>query len=266
MLPTNSTLFISDLHLSPTAESLPLFFDFLHHIAPQAHSVYVLGDLFDVWAGEDLNPDFHARIHQAFRAVADRGVTLYFMAGNRDFLVDRAFLKKAKMTLLADPTIIELYGQAFLLSHGDRLCTQDLAYQRYRRIAQHPITKILFRSLPKYIRAKIAHSLRQKSQLYQSHQTNKHPAILDVELSAVLDLMRQYRVQHLVHGHVHRPQIHTVDPTGQRIVLGDWHESAIIGVCTAQIFSLCSFSQGSILKVTQSTAIPGLKNSRPHPA
>lgn len=260
MVPPNSVLFISDLHLNPhDTAGLELFYQFVQGPAKQATALYVLGDLFDVWVGYDINPDFHQAIQRAFLALDAQGVSLYFMSGNRDFLISRAFLRKCHVKKLPDPCLISLQGQPVLLTHGDRLCTQDIVYQRYRKVVQHPLTRILFRSLPKSLRQKIAIKLRSKSQKYQK---TKEITILDVTSDAVLQLMSQQKVRQLIHGHVHRPNIHDLtigSYPAKRLVLGDWHQKGSVIISTPSAMQLASFTAEKGLKIEQQYELDALQ-------
>ncbi len=163
------------------------------------------------------------------------------MSGNRDFLIANKFLKQANITKLADPTVITLHGIPTLLTHGDKLCTQDIAYQRYRRIAQHPITRFLFLCLPKRTRENIGRKLRKKSQAYQQTQNIK---ILDVSESTVEEYFIQYNTPQMIHGHVHRPNIHDhaiLDKQTKRFVLGDWHTMGSVIISTPEQTALAVF-------------------------
>ncbi|MBS0288525.1 MAG: UDP-2,3-diacylglucosamine diphosphatase [Proteobacteria bacterium] len=238
-----TTLFISDLHLSAYQTPLQeLFSAFLQGPAKQAQTIYILGDLFDVWVGQDIHAHFYDKIAIQLKKLTDKGIYIYFMAGNRDFLLQKSFLKHAGIQKIPDPTLIDLYGKPTLLTHGDKLCTQDIAYQRYRKIAQHPLTKMIFLKLPKRIRANIANKLRLKSQQYQRNQSL---SILDVCQDSALSLMQQYKVKQLIHGHVHRPCFHEMrilNTKANRFVLGDWHKHASFIISTPTQISLATFS------------------------
>lgn len=252
LLTPNSTLFISDLHLSATNPSMvALFMDFLNGPAQGAKALYILGDLFDVWVGQDIHTEFQQSIQQALSEVVKRGTEVYFMNGNRDFLMQNAYLKAAGIKRLSDPTIIELYGTPTLLMHGDTLCTQDKAYQRFRRIAQNPITRFIFLCLPKSKRDNISKKLRAKSQQYQKTQSL---SILDVTEDAVNKTMRQYQVSQLIHGHVHRPNIHDVNSGvkgSKRFVLGDWHDHASLLISTHEGISLATYDRKDGIKIVK---------------
>ncbi|MBS0287307.1 MAG: UDP-2,3-diacylglucosamine diphosphatase [Proteobacteria bacterium] len=266
MVEDKHTIFISDLHLSAQGCALQnLFFNFLHDVAVHAEKIYILGDLFDIWVGKDIHSEFHQKIANAFKGLADKGISLYFMAGNRDFLLEHAFLKKAHIHKLKDPTIIDLYGKKVLLTHGDKLCTQDVAYQRYRKIAQNPLTKALFLALPLKTREKIALKLRVKSQQYQQQQSL---SILDVWPKTVHQTFERTNVRFLLHGHVHRPAFHSdqiADLNVMRFVLGDWHEKASFIISNKANINLATYSQNNGVEIIQTYAFeevrPGLTNT-----
>jgi len=239
----NRVLFISDLHLSATnPEMVALFMHFLEGPVKGAKALYILGDLFDVWVGQDIHTEFQNTIQQALANVVISGTPVFFMNGNRDFLMNNAYLKAAGIKRLDDPTLIDLHGTPTLLMHGDTLCTQDKAYQRFRRIAQNPITKFLFLSLPKKKRDIISKKLRAKSQQYQKTQTL---TILDVTEEAVKRAMNKYQVNQLIHGHVHRPNIHD----NKRFVLGDWHHSASLIISTPERNCLATYDATNGIKI-----------------
>lgn len=261
LLELDATIFISDLHLSAHDEALQnLFFQFLQGPALTAQKIYILGDLFDVWVGNDLQTGFHDKVAAAFKSLADKGIKLYFMAGNRDFLLQGDFLKKARIQKLSDPSTILLHGKPFLLMHGDKLCSQDIAYQRYRKFAQHPITKSLFLLLPKKTRANIANKLRAKSQQYQQKQQLD---ILDVCPQTVIDVMAEHNVMYLLHGHVHRPKFHTLALFNQkalRFVLGDWHHKASFIISTPTKITLATYSHNNDIETVDSYAFEEVRS------
>lgn len=199
---------------------------FLQGPAKGIQALYILGDLFDVWVGQDIHTEFQQTILTALAEVVKTGTKVYFMHGNRDFLMQNDYLQAAGIERLQDPTVINLHGTPTLLMHGDTLCTQDKAYQRFRLIAQNPITRWLFLRLPIKSRDNISKKLRAKSQQYQKSQSL---TILDVTEVAVEQAMRKHQVTQLIHGHVHRPNIHDAScdsQLGKRLVLGDWHKQA----------------------------------------
>jgi len=227
----NHTLFISDLHLEPDRSDITAwFFNLLKFDAPKADALYILGDLFEVWVGDDYLPDFNQSIATAIRALSDQGIPIYYMAGNRDFLLANNFAKAAGWQVLPDPTTITLYGKTILLSHGDMLCTDDHKHQTFRKYAQNPKYNRFFLKLPLFMRKWIARRLRNAS---KKHTSNISYTVMDVTPIAVEQLMRQHMVTQLIHGHTHRPNIHEFtlnNAPAQRIVLGDWHNhsSALI--------------------------------------
>lgn len=247
-----STYFISDLHLDETRPLITAsFLHFLHQQARQADALYILGDCFESWIGDDHQTALSRSVRQALAILTQEiGVPVYFMHGNRDFLVGCHYLKHCGARLLADPTIINLYNQTTLLTHGDLLCTADQSYLRFRQWVRQPFIQKLFLWQPLGFRKIIANTLRQ-----QSKQANKLKPdfIMDVSPSAVTELMRHYGVRTLIHGHTHRPHIHVLELDGQqcrRIVLGAWEQSATI---------LRVNAQDCQLEKIQLAAVPDLK-------
>lgn len=222
---TQKTLFISDLHLDKNNPAITeLFLKFLGNINSSVDSLYILGDLFETWIGDDDDSTFHQQIINALHNITQRGIRLYFLAGNRDFLIGNQFSKDTGCTLLPDEKKIDLYNTPILLMHGDTLCTQDIAYQKWRKISHHPCTKKIFTWLPLYIRRKIAMRLRAKSAKYTRTMQLE---TLDVTQSDVVQVMKKHQTYTLIHGHTHRPAIHQFYIDGHpatRIVLDAWHE------------------------------------------
>ena len=220
-----TTLFISDLHLDESRpEIVDLFERFLQTEARGADALYILGDLFESWIGDDDDSPLAERVARALRALSESGVPIYFMRGNRDFVLGRDFARKAGMTILDDPTIIQLNGEPVLLMHGDTLCTDDVDYQKFRRIMHNRWFQRVALALPLSIRRRIAGRLRGQS---QKHVARKAETIMDVNQAAVEAAMRTHGVRLLIHGHTHRPATHRFDMDGQtaeRVVLGDWYD------------------------------------------
>lgn len=215
-----STFFISDIHLDENRPEINrIFLDFL--LSSQADALYILGDLFDVWMGDDTATSFHQSIISALKAVSQKGIPVYLMPGNRDFLLGSIFAKASGCQLLPDPTVIDLYGQPTLLMHGDTLCTQDKRYLAFRRIVRNPYVQAIFLKLPLFIRQLVAQSLRQASQHYTAQAAAE---IMDVTPALIPDIMQKYQVKQLIHGHTHRPAIQYMGQI-RRIVLGDWDHS-----------------------------------------
>lgn len=232
--PAAKTLFISDLHLDAAHPGIARqFLAFLDGEAREAAALYILGDLFEVWVGDD-DPDPASReIVAALRRLTDGGVPCFVMHGNRDFLLGERFCRESGARLLEDGTVVELHGERVLLMHGDVLCTDDVSYQRLRRILRHPVTRWAFRHMSLGQRRSLARRLRAGSQM---HVGQTAPGIMDVNADAVADAFRRAGVRTLIHGHTHRPAVHDLVVDGQavrRIVLGDW------------------YSQGSVLEVSR---------------
>lgn len=214
---TKHTLFISDLHLDPAFPKVTnTFFYFLDHVAKGAQALYILGDFFESYCGDDDDSPFIAMIANALRRISATGLPIFFMHGNRDFLIGKSFAKRAGVTLLTDPTLITLYNQSVLLLHGDSLCIDDKSHQRFRKIVHNPIVQRLFLSLPLSVRQKIAAQLRAGS---KTDNTTKPAYFLDVNETAVRNALTKYHATKMIHGHTHKPQ-----NTPTRIVLDAWHE------------------------------------------
>jgi UDP-2,3-diacylglucosamine hydrolase len=221
-----STLFIADLHLDDSRPQITSLFE--HYLASddvrRADALYILGDLVEAWIGDDDDAELPTRIAHATRAVRDAGVPVYFMVGNRDFMLGEAFAERAGLTLLDDGTVHDLYGTPTLLMHGDVLCTDDVAYQAVRRNVRTPEWKAQIMTMPLDARRAFAAKAREDS---RAHTGSTHETIMDVNAGAVADAMRTAGVTRLIHGHTHRPAIHHFDldgHTAERIVLGDWYE------------------------------------------
>jgi UDP-2,3-diacylglucosamine hydrolase len=219
------TLFISDLHLEPSRPLMTqIFLRFLSGPARNAGAVYIMGDLFDLWIGDDANMSLYPVEIAALRALSDSGVPLFFMHGNRDFLIGKEFLQATGGRLLPDPSVIDLHGTPTVLSHGDMLCTDDLAHMKGRKEWLDPARQAAFLAQPAETREKIARQLRMESSY---NKTQKAVEIMDVTQQAVEDLLRSSKVRQMIHGHTHRPAIHEFTLDGapaRRIVLSDWHD------------------------------------------
>jgi UDP-2,3-diacylglucosamine hydrolase len=228
------TYFISDLHLSADRPDISkCLLEFLRDKAPAAEALYVLGDLFELWIGDDDINSFNQEIAVGFKKLADSGIPVLFVHGNRDFLIRKHFAKRAGFTLLPEQSVIDLYGTPTLIMHGDELCIEDVVYQKFRRKARGWWWPRLMLSLPLSLRRKIAAKGRKTS---QANQQKLSMEIMDVSNAEVIKVMKAHGVKRLVHGHTHRPDIHELSIDGQsaqRIVLGDWYD------------------QGSILRVSE---------------
>lgn len=231
-----STLFISDLHLcGQRPEITRLFLAFLKEEAAKAEALYILGDLFEYWIGDDCTQDaqFQPAV-EGLRQLTASGVPTYFMHGNRDFLVGADFERASGCRLLHDPTVIDLHGRPTLLMHGDTLCTDDVEYQQFRVQVRNPDKIAAFLALSYPQRVAIATQLREMSKYSMSE---KKAEIMDVNENAVRAAMREHGIDTLIHGHTHRPAVHTFDIEGrqaQRIVLGDWYDQGSVLRCDAR--------------------------------
>lgn len=228
------TYFIADLHLSADRPDITdCLLRFLEEEAIHADALYVLGDLFEVWIGDDdVNP-FNTEVAKAFKQVSQH-CPIYFIHGNRDFAIRHNWLNKAGMNLLKEQEVVDLYGTPTLLTHGDELCTKDVVYQKFRKKSRGWWWPRLMLALPLWYRRRVARNGRAQS---KANQQNLKPEIMDVTPSEVVVALEKWGVQRMIHGHTHRPKIHSLHANGKpatRIVLGDWYD------------------QGSVLKVTPS--------------
>jgi UDP-2,3-diacylglucosamine hydrolase len=221
-----TTLFIADLHLDPSRPHITELFE--RYLASDevrhADALYILGDLVEAWIGDDDDAELPARIARAIRGVRDAGVPVYFMVGNRDFLLGQDFARRAGFELLDDGTVHTLHGRPTLLMHGDVLCTDDVAYQAVRKQVRTPQWQAQILSMPLDARRAFAAKAREDS---RAHTGSTMETIMDVNADAVADTMRQAGVTRLIHGHTHRPAVHRFELDGraaERIVLGDWYE------------------------------------------
>jgi UDP-2,3-diacylglucosamine hydrolase len=233
-----STLLIADLHLDDSRPAITEVFE--RYLASEevrcADALYILGDLVEAWIGDDDDATLPQRIARATRGVRDAGVPVYFMAGNRDFLLGDDYAARAGMERLADGTVHVLHGRPTLLMHGDLLCTDDLAYQEVRRQVRTPQWQAQVLAMPLAARRAFAAQARQDS---RAHTGSSQESIMDVNQATVRQAMRAAGVSRLIHGHTHRPGIQHFDLDGQpaeRIVLGDW------------------YTQGSVLRIDSSAA------------
>lgn len=214
--------FISDLHLQPARpELMSVALRYLVGEARDAEALYILGDLFEYWIGDDGSmPDYRGVI-AALASLVDAGVPVYFMHGNRDFAVGGDFAAATGIRVLPDPTVIDLYGIRTALSHGDRLCTDDIAHQRFRARYTDPAWLERMLRLPVFVRRAIARYARWRSRRASG---GKPDAIMDVNANTVRAFMREHDAPCLIHGHTHRPADHALGGGAQRLVLADWHD------------------------------------------
>jgi len=232
-----ATLFIADLHLHTEEPAITAgFLHFLDGVAREADALYILGDLFEAWIGDDDPNPLHQRVADAIRALVDSGVPCYFIHGNRDFLLGKRFARQSGMQLLPHEKVLNLYGRNVLIMHGDTLCTDDAGYQAFRAKVHQPWLQTLFLALPLFIRHRVAAKMRAGSRAANS---SKSLAIMDVNQQAVIEAMEKHRVQWLIHGHTHRPAVHQLtanDAPAWRAVLGAWHsEGSMIRVSESDV-------------------------------
>ncbi|ESS59336.1 UDP-2,3-diacylglucosamine hydrolase [Enterobacter cloacae S611] len=232
-----ATLFIADLHLHTEEPAITAgFLHFLDGVAREADALYILGDLFEAWIGDDDPNPLHQRVAGAIRALVDSGVPCYFIHGNRDFLLGKRFARESGMQLLPQEKVLNLYGRNVLIMHGDTLCTDDAGYQAFRAKVHQPWLQTLFLALPLFIRHRVAAKMRAGSRAANS---SKSLAIMDVNQQAVIEAMEKHRVQWLIHGHTHRPAVHQLtanDAPAWRAVLGAWHsEGSMIRVSESDV-------------------------------
>jgi len=237
------TLFISDLHLSADhPHSITAFQRFIATLATQAEALYILGDLFEYWAGDDDRDDpFHAGVIDALHGLAARGIRIFLMHGNRDLLMGEVLAQTCGAKLLQDPVLLDLYGAPTLLSHGDKLCTDDIEYQKFRAQVHDASFQKNFLAQPLAERKAYIEELRRQS---TSAKQAKDSAIMDVNNDAVAALLRKYRYPRLIHGHTHRPNrhVHMVDGHQcERWVLSDWDQQPTALFCDAQGCRTVSF-------------------------
>jgi UDP-2,3-diacylglucosamine hydrolase len=219
------TLFISDLHLDDSRPAITaLFREFLARDAREASALYILGDLFEAWIGDDAPSAVGDEVAAGLADLHANGVPSFFIHGNRDFLIGDAYARRARMTLLPDPSLIEIDGERVLLMHGDTLCIDDTKYQAFRSETRSPEWQRKFLALPVAERMRFAEQARAESRKYTRAADS---ALMDVNASEVDRTLAHYGVRHLVHGHTHRPNVHrwmSREAELERIVLGDWYD------------------------------------------
>lgn len=221
------SLFISDLHLNPQRPDITqAFVRFCQTRAVHAKTLYILGDLCDAWLGDDDDSETADMLRQQLKSLVSSGVAVFIMTGNRDFLIGKQFAQDTGCQLLTDPSVIDLYGQQVLLMHGDSLCTSDQEYMAFREQIRNPQMQQLLLSKTLDERRGIAKMLRDQS---KSANATKAADIMDVTPAEVEQALAEHQVNILIHGHTHRPHIHTLsanaqatEPAKQRYVLGDW--------------------------------------------
>jgi len=241
------TLFISDLHLDPERPAITdLFLDFLGTRAVGSEALYILGDLFEAWIGDDDSGTMNDAVCHGLKVCTEAGTPVFVMHGNRDFLLGAAFAERCGCTLLNDAARIELYSTPTLLMHGDLLCTDDTEYMSFRDMVRDPGWQAALLSKPLDERRHMAQEMRASS---REQTSGKAESIMDVNAGAVGRVMTEYHVQRLIHGHTHRPAIHDLEIAGQpaqRIVLGDWYEQGSVLVCSPAGCELQGIATGPV--------------------
>ncbi len=219
--------FIADLHLTENRPDITAaFFDFLDSkiINDDVDALYILGDFFEVWVGDDYQTDLSINVAARLSQVSESGTEVFFIHGNRDFIMREDYAKSASMTLLPEQVVIDLYGTPTVILHGDEMCTQDVEYQKFRKKSRGWWWPKLMLAMPLWYRKKIARNAREKS---KQSQAGKALEILDVTEDAVLAMFEKHQVVNMIHGHTHRPNVHHYsinNNTLTRTVLGDWYE------------------------------------------
>lgn len=239
------TLFISDLHLDNSRPKITDFFiKFLQNEASHSDALYILGDLFESFIGDDEKTVLQQAVSHALCVLNKKGIPVYLMHGNRDFLIGKKFAKQSQIKIISDPTIINLYGKPTLLMHGDTLCTQDVEYLAFRRKAHNFILQKIFLMQSLKTRQLLAEKARNKS---HQHKEKTELSILDATPEEIPCIMQKYQIRQLIHGHTHRPSLHYFWLNGEpffRIVLSDWEETGHFliynknGICRLKDFSV----------------------------
>jgi UDP-2,3-diacylglucosamine hydrolase len=224
-----ATLFISDLHLDAARPAATQsFIEFLRGEAREAQALYILGDLFEYWLGDDAPTPAGLAVAPELTALSASGVPCHFMHGNRDFLLGEGFAQQCGMSLLGEELVVDLYGRPTVLLHGDTLCTDDVVYQQVRAMVREPVWQADLLAKTPAERARFAMEARTAS---AEHQASAAMDIMDVNQGAVREAFERTGVRHMIHGHTHRPAVHEVplgNVTGERIVLGDWYEQGSV--------------------------------------
>jgi len=219
------TLFVSDVHLNSARDGMVRsFLEFLDQKARHADALFILGDLFDEWLGDDDDRPPHPAVSSALADLTGNGLPVSVVHGNHDFLLGRRFARRSGCKLLGDYTIVDLGGTRTLIAHGDTLCTRDVDYQAFRKKVHNPFVQMMFLMMPLARREKKVANMRAQSNKAVALKTDD---IMDVTPEAVDETMRRFNVRHMIHGHTHRPAVHEFVLDGQsatRIVLGDWYE------------------------------------------
>ena len=242
-----TTLFVSDLHLDPERPAITeLFGRFLDGEARDADALYILGDLFEAWVGDDDPSEAGTFVAARLKALTDAGVPTYFIRGNRDFLLGDAYAKRAGMTILPDPAVILLQGEPTLILHGDLLCSDDTAYQQFRTQTRDPRWQAQFLAQPLAARLAFAAQARaaSKARYDELQASGQSETITDVSPATVREWFARYGIRRMIHGHTHRPAIHDEGDGATRIVLGDWYQQGSVLRASEDGFDLAALSAG----------------------
>ncbi|MGP1945236.1 MAG: UDP-2,3-diacylglucosamine diphosphatase [Arsenophonus sp. ET-KM2-MAG3] len=235
-------LFIADLHLNEKEPIITIgFLHFLSEQASHAKALYILGDFFDYWIGDDYQNSLHKTIAKKLKELQNKGVLCYFIHGNRDFLINKKFAKESGLTLLSEEKVLTLHGYTILILHGDTLCTDNISYQRYRKRVCNRYLQKLFLLLPLSIRYFILKKIRKNS---QSRAQFNLKYFRDVNKQTVINKFRKYQVDLMIHGHTHQSAIHKINIDTRilyRVVLGDWHQNGSVIKITPQTIELIHF-------------------------
>ena len=219
------TYFIADLHLTEQRSDITqAFFAFLdQHMTEDVDALYILGDFFEVWIGDDERDPYALSIAAKLRQLQQHNIAVFFIHGNRDFLIKQAFADECRMTLLPEQAVIDLYGTPTVILHGDEMCTQDEAYQKFRKKSRGWWWPKLMLAMPLWYRRRVAADARRKS---VENQKGKPLEILDVTEEAVAQMFAKHQVNNMIHGHTHRPHVHHYPDGKVRTVLGDWYSQS----------------------------------------
>ena len=245
-----TTYFVSDIHLDPQrAHTYQRFMDFIQTAGKEADAIYILGDLFEYWIGDDA-VDYlgHRSILETLKSLSNE-VKIYIMRGNRDLLIGEEFAREIDGELLADPTVIDIYGKRILLTHGDMLCTDDVEHQKFREIVLKKKWQEPFLSLPLEERNQRALEMRKQSTMGKQ---SKSAEMMDVNRDAVIDILTRYNCRYMIHGHVHKPDVYRFDVNGEpafRYVMGDWdsNNDGVISLDPSGNFNLFAPSQNAVI-------------------
>ena len=220
---SSKSIFISDIHLTQNNELIKnSFFSFLDNFPEGVNNLFIVGDLFDLWIGDDVRNELVEDLHLKFKKITNDQKNIFFFHGNRDFLIGESFCKTSNIQLIHEPTVFDFFGYKTLILHGDQLCTEDVDYQNFCKIVRNEQWQSEFLSLSIPERLKIAQNVRKESSISLA---NKDDYITDVADRTVLKYFEKYRVTHMIHGHTHRPKIHLVENNFSRLVIPDWNNN-----------------------------------------